>query len=514
MASVSDIAPLNTTVDTGASEAQAEITKLAETIKKNATLGLKSAAQTVVGSVPKMITDLTKEIQSGPINSFGLAMNKLVTLVDKLGINLRQYNEELADTVDEYRGSQEKLQQKLHELREEGIKAEINDRGDGVRYLTNLEVKKYEKEREISKQSIETNKEEIQERLETINSLEKQNLLTAGNRKELQQEIDTRDKANESLQEEIDVVDKKIGKTADTGALSDQPGFGKLAELKEAFMVIPDTITEVFGGVKNIGKVIGKQFKGFLSKPMKTIARVFKSIGTMFRTFRILIALKVLAVIAAFQWVVEHITGIGDVFKNIWDKITGFFKKIIDWFKNSKVGKFFGLGDDDKEEKKVDKGDESRAELKQLYIEKHGEEEGTKMYNTWEAEQDADKPKIIRKGRARKFETKKVDIVPQESDQDMEVTKKSTQRTRGGGKKFIKKKIVTGDSTIDGATAQELKDLEVESKKHLNAVVQVNNNSTISSKNSQGTTVSGYVDHEPDTSFKYIRNNNSDNTWV
>ena len=32
--------------------------------------------------------------------------------------------------------------------------------------------------------------------------------------------------------------------------------------------------------------------------------------------------MKVLAVIAAFQWVVEHITGIGDVFKNIWDKIS------------------------------------------------------------------------------------------------------------------------------------------------------------------------------------------------
>ena len=96
----------------------------------------------------------------------------------------------------------------------------------------------------------------------------------------------------------------------------------------------------------------------------------------------------------------------------------------------------------------------------------------------------------------------------------MEVTQKSTQRTRGGGKKLIKNKIVTGDSTIDGATAQELKDLEIESKKQLTAVVQVNNNSTVSSSNKSGTTVSGYVDHEPDTSFKYIRNNNSDNTWV
>ena len=513
MASVSDIAPLETTVETGL-DAQAEITKLAETIKESATRGLKSATQAVVGNVPQMITDLTKEIQRGPIDSFAISMNKLVKLVDKLGINLRQYNEELADTVDEYRGSQEKLQQKLFDLREQGIKAEINQRGDGITYLTNLEVKKYEKEREVSKQSIETNKEEIQERLERINSLEKQGDLTKKNRNELQKEIDTRDKANESLQEEIDVVDKKIGTTADTGALGDQPGFGKLAELKEAFMIIPDTITEVFGGVKNIGSIIGKQFKGFLNKPMKTISKVFKNIGNAFRTFRILIALKILAVIAAFQWVVEHITGIGDVFKNIWEYITGFFKKIIDWFKNSKVGKFFGLGDDDeKEEKKVDKGDESRAELKQLYIKKHGEEEGSKMYNEWESEQDADKPKIIKKGRARKFETEKVDIQPQEFD--MEVAQKSTQRSRAGGKKFLKKKEVVGQTTADGDTSKVLKELEAEATKELNkSVIQVNNNSTVTSQNQSGTTVSGFIDHEPDTSFKYIRNNNSDSTWI
>ena len=507
MASVSDIAPLNTTAQTGASEAQAEITKLAETIKESAIQGLKSTTQTVLGNVPQMITDLTKEIQKGPIDSFAISMNKLVKLVDKLGINLRQYNEELADTVDEYRGSQEKLQQKLFDLRAEGIKAEINQKGDAIKLIT-------ERESKIIEARIDKRTDVIRERETEKRELLQKNLdtkVTKG-RKGREDAIIKNEEKISKLKLKNEEDKKKIGKTADTGGLGDQQGFGKLAELKEAFMVIPDTITEVFGSVKNIGKIIGKQFKGFLGQPMKTIARVFKSIGTMFRTFRILIALKILAVIAAFQWVIEHITGIGDVFKNIWDKITGFFKKIIDWFKNSKVGKFFGLGDDDKEEKKT-KADESRTELKALYIKKHGEEEGTKMYNEWESEQD-DKPKIIKKGRARKFETKKVDIIPQESDQDLEVESKSTQRTRGGGKKLIKNKIVTGDSTIDGATAQELKDLEIESKKQLTAVVQVNNNSTVSSSNKSGTTVSGYVDHEPDTSFKYIRNNNSDNTWV
>ena len=38
-------------------------------------------------------------------------------LVDKLGINLRQYNSELADTVDRFRGKQEKLQEELSKIK-------------------------------------------------------------------------------------------------------------------------------------------------------------------------------------------------------------------------------------------------------------------------------------------------------------------------------------------------------------------------------------------------------------
>jgi hypothetical protein len=50
----------------------------------------------VISNVPKMIADLTKEIESGPVNNFASAMNKLIALVDKLGINLNQYNAEIS----------------------------------------------------------------------------------------------------------------------------------------------------------------------------------------------------------------------------------------------------------------------------------------------------------------------------------------------------------------------------------------------------------------------------------
>ena len=81
---------------------------------------------------------------------------------------------------------------------------------------------------------------------------------------------------------------------------------------------------------------------------------------------------------------------------------------------------------------------------------------------------------------------------------------------------FQRKKEVTGAvSEIDGAPPKVLKELEAEHMKELHkSVIQVNNNSNVQQSNNSGSTTTGFIDHEPDTSFKYIRNNNSDSTWI
>ena len=43
------------------------------------------------------------------VGNFSTAMNKLIKLVNDLGINLRDYNEDLADTVDKFTNKQMKL---------------------------------------------------------------------------------------------------------------------------------------------------------------------------------------------------------------------------------------------------------------------------------------------------------------------------------------------------------------------------------------------------------------------
>ena len=63
-----------------------------------------------------------------------------------------------------------------------------------------------------------------------------------------------------------------------------------------------------------------------------------------------------------------------------------------------------------------------------------------------------------------------------------------------------------GDDTMYGGVSESLKELNAENaavSSQPNIMIQ--NNSNVNSNSSSGTTVSGFVDHEPDTSFKYIR---------
>ena len=515
MASVSDIAPLSATANTGTGDdgIQAEITKLADTIIKSSTDGLKSATQAVVGNVPQMISDLTEDIKSGPVDKFAIAMNKLVNLVDKLGLNLRQYNEDLADTVEEFRGAQEKTNEKLAKLREAGIRAEINQKTGNIKLLTEKEAKLIE-QRIVKREKI-IEKREKETRLELKKELD---TAKGPGRKKREDKIQSNElKIQELKQKNLEDEEKvRPGGRVDTGFSGNDQGFGRLGELKEAFMVVPDTIAEVFGSFKNIGKVLTTAFTGFFAAPMKTIKRVFGAIANVFKIARVAIALKVMGVIMVFQWIAEKLGAIGDVFQNIWNKITGFFKAIGDWFKNSWLGKKLGLGDDDE---KGGGGEGKEGGVQQSDANQYSQlDEGT--YQVGEVEPGTtNKKDMVAESESKWWKPwtwgkdKKDDKIVPSIDKDVE--KEFASADDQSVESIMKSRSVIGQTSDGVPTPQKLEDLQKELKSYEERnVIQVNNNSQVNSNSSNGTTVSGFVDHEPDTSFKYIRNNNSDINWI
>src|SRR6056300_1560880 len=353
------IEPLGTEFDMpqgGGDAVREEITKLGAVIIDKTSVGLKAATKAVIGDVPKMISDLTKEIESGPIDNFAIAINKLIKLVDDLGINLRDYNSELADTVEEFTGSQQKLEQKIAELREQGIRAEINERGETNKKITEKEIKKKEINIKENNKQLEISNKELKEFTNQLNQLDP---VQTEERKVLEDRIEAESDHIEYLKLQNENLKKSKSISADTGG--DRGGFSQLSQIKEAFMVIPDTIADVATSFANVGKSVFGFIKMF-KQPMKAFKEIGKSlgaIGNIFKIARIMIALKVMAVVMSFQFFAEKIDKIGAFFVGIWEKITGFFQDIVDWFKNSAFGKLLGLGGDDDEEEEKQLGNKN-----------------------------------------------------------------------------------------------------------------------------------------------------------
>jgi hypothetical protein len=289
-------------------------------------------------------------------------------------------------------------------------------------------------------------------------------------------------------------------------------------------MVIPDTLAEVGTSFANVGKSVFGFIKMFKEpmKAFKSIGASLGAIGNIFKTARILIALKVLMVIAAIQFFAEKIDQIGAFFVGIWEKITGFFQGIVDWFKNSKVGKFFFGGDDDKEEKKQTGNRDPKAGTA-------GDIAGEASFADFD---DGDAP--IRNMSSARLEDGLVNQTTQTDlfDYDDNSAKIIAQRqmagmdgtgteeidftgARGGtslGQLGVKKRQVVGDQLMTddgmgmfGNVSESLKELNTESASTSSQPVLIQTNSNVNSQQTSGTNVSGFVDHEPDTSYKYIR---------
>jgi hypothetical protein len=501
-----------------------EIIKLGQAITDKTKSGLETATKMVISNVPKMIADLTKEIESGPVNNFANAMNKLISLTEKLGINLYQYNAELAETVDEFVGTQEKINQKILEYRENGIKAEYDQKSGAIKFITAQEVK-------IRKELIEKNEKLITEKQSEISTLTPKlgtnqfvKKTKTGDSKVVKSQ-EAQEKYLKAISDEITKLNEENAKAKESikddslTAGRDDAGFSKLAELKEAFMVIPDTITEVFDTFKAVGTKVFSGFTKLFDEPGKALKEMGKNltaVGGVFKTARILLALKIAAVVAAIQFFAERIDKIGDFFVGIWDKITGFFQGIVDWFKNSTFGKLLGLGKGDDEKAKPAAAGTAGDMAGETYMEDDNFFKTPVRSPSSATIEDGLENQTITEMGDYNDDSQKFLNQRQMADMDGLGTEEIDYSGIRGGTSLsqlgIKKRQVVGNQlqTDDGMgmygnVSESLKELNAQNTAESAKVINIQNNSNVNSQSSSGTTVSGFVDHEPDTSFKYVR---------
>lgn len=358
----------------GTDQTQQAIDSLGQIIKAKVNSSIAASAKTILPNIPKMINELTVDLKKGPVHSFTRVIVKLEKLVEKLGLDLREYSTELADLLIQRETKARESEETVTKLREQNIVARVNKETKEVEVLTRSQIRQEEKifklkEKNITK--IETELDRDRKKLQVGDSLSNKEKKTTKDR------IVANTKELDKLKKDKDTSGDTLNVTANTGQKSKGlPMF--LDQLKMAFMEPFHAIGEAFNMLKDTGKgsveLVNFLTGGIFLKAFKGLWKGLKAIGGFFSLARLILIAKFALVIAAIVFVATKIKALGQ-----------FFKKLMDWFKYSWLGRKLGLVD---EEGEAAKSDELKKLQNKLADEKSKSAPGSGF---WSDDQDPEK---------------------------------------------------------------------------------------------------------------------------
>ena len=346
--------------NTADDQTQIAIDVLGKAIMAKASVAIKGATKTIVPNIPQMVNNLTKDLEKGPIHNFTRVIRKLETLVGNLGLDLREYNQDLAKLLQQREEKAVKSEEKVQKLREQGVVARVNQTTKEVQILSKHEIKREEKAikvREAKILKLETQIKRDAAKLQTRTFGKDEN--QAKTKKDIQKNSIELAKLQEIQEKKKGDLSTPESTTADTGR-KQLPMF--LEMMKQSFLEPFQAMGEAFNQVKEQGKEGGKLVNfltgGIFLKAFKGLAKGIRAISGFFSLARLVLIAKFALVIGAIGFVATKIKAVAN-----------FFKKLMDWFKNSWLGKKLGLVDEDSAESKS-----YDINKKEKEIEKHEKE--------------------------------------------------------------------------------------------------------------------------------------------
>jgi hypothetical protein len=326
------------------------IDKLGKAIMEKASMSIQGATKSIVPSIPKMINELTDDLAKGPVHSFGKVIRKLENMVETLGLDLRSYNNDLADMLQSREDQARKSEQTVQKLREQNIVARVNKDTKEVEILTRSQIRQEEKLIEKKTKTIKLLEKEI--KLDTKNLQERDNL-SPREKGDTKKRIEANALKLDKLTAERDEQANDVGTTVDTGRT--EKGLPMFLEMmKEGFLEPFRAIGESFNMMKDMGKGTAELFNflsgGLFLKAFKGLTKGLKAIGGFFTLARLVLVAKFALVIGAITFVAAKI-----------NKIKDFFAGIVDYFRESKLGKLLGLSKKEKPEEKKERIRKSRS---------------------------------------------------------------------------------------------------------------------------------------------------------
>jgi len=277
-------------------QVQEIISDIATAVFKSAKISMESAAKVVVPSVPEMVNEVLDDLKSGSIQKFNLAMDKLDKLVNKLGIDLRQYNKELANFAARREEKITKSEEKIQLLKEKNIIAEIEKSGD-IKILSNRDIETKKDNLKLLEKNIAKLEKSIEKDRKLLQESDKLKTKAQANKKE---EVKQNVLKLDDLKKQRETEKQILGERGESQPGIIERGRERIGNFVDEY--VPDPIANVgsamvegfmapINAVKNLGKSFGE-----LLKPLKLLKPLFTGLIGSLKKF----ALGLKATIVSF----------------------------------------------------------------------------------------------------------------------------------------------------------------------------------------------------------------------
>jgi len=256
-------------------QVQEIISDIATAVFKSAKISMESAAKAVVPSVPEMVNEVLDDLKSGSIQKFNLAMDKLDKLVNKLGIDLRQYNKELANFAARREEKITKSEEKIQLLKEKNIIAEIEKSGD-IKILSNRDIETKKDNLKLLEKNIAKLEKSIEKDRKLLQESDKLKTKAQANKKE---EVKQNILKLNNMKKERETEKQILGERGEQQPGILQRGRENVSNFVEEYVPAPiadigNMMVEGFMAPINAVKDLGKSF-GQLLKPLKLLKPLF-----------------------------------------------------------------------------------------------------------------------------------------------------------------------------------------------------------------------------------------------
>ena len=335
---------------------ESDIRSLFKVITSETMKTVRAGQKTILSptTVRNLANEISAQAESGSIAKFEQALNKTEKIVDKLGINLDDFNKGLASRIKQLGEQKVKAETEVQELREKNIAAEVKVIREGKEFridtqiLTRKEIK--ERTRELQLQIKQTDKRE-REVVKEREKLLRQDTLSQENKQKIiadEKEITQRRAA---IAREQDILGG--GQTVDTGGnrLEMPPMLaGFVDALKTPFTAIGEAGLQLKDTIMGIGETfmfLGKGSLVILVKAFRALALILKPIPLAIGAAiagAVFMIIKFKDKIGEFVDAVKTIPGkIKDFFTEAFGKIKNFISDTIISLQNVFIKLFNGM---------------------------------------------------------------------------------------------------------------------------------------------------------------------------